>query len=208
MKQLLSIDPEEEWRPVPGFEENYQVSNLGRIRSNPLGPGRNHDKGRVRKLNPAGGGYLSVVLTNRRGKRELVKVHRAVCEAFHGPAPEGKPLVLHSNGDKLDNRPENLRWGSHADNSKDSVIHGTHPETRKTHCPQGHEYTPENTYRARGKRECRHCRRYRFANLPEADPRHGRISTYKGGCRCNTCRTENARVVRERKQRDQALVGR
>ena len=44
------------------------------------------------------------------------KVHRLVCEAFHGPQPEGKPVVLHLNEDALDNRPENLRWGTQKEN--------------------------------------------------------------------------------------------
>ena len=49
-----------------------------------------------------------------RGKN--LKIHRLVCEAFHGPAPSGKPIVLHLNEDALDNRPENLRWGTQKEN--------------------------------------------------------------------------------------------
>ena len=44
------------------------------------------------------------------------KIHRLICEAFHGPAPKGKPIVLHLNEDALDNRPENLRWGTQKEN--------------------------------------------------------------------------------------------
>lgn len=53
-------------------------------------------------------------MTNYRGKN--YKIHRLVCEAFHGPHPEGKPIVLHLNEDALDNRPENLRWGTQREN--------------------------------------------------------------------------------------------
>ena len=49
-----------------------------------------------------------------RGKN--YKVHRLVCEAFHGPAPDGMPVVLHLNEDALDNRPKNLRWGTQKEN--------------------------------------------------------------------------------------------
>tara|TARA_R110002153_G_scaffold51838_2_gene145561 strand:+ start:998 stop:1471 length:474 start_codon:yes stop_codon:yes gene_type:complete len=49
-----------------------------------------------------------------RGKN--YKIHRLICEAFHGPAPEDKPIVLHLNEDGLDNRPENLRWGTQKEN--------------------------------------------------------------------------------------------
>lgn len=52
--------------------------------------------------------------TRYRGKN--YKVHRLICEAFHGPAPEGKPVVLHLNENSLDNRPENLRWGTQKEN--------------------------------------------------------------------------------------------
>lgn len=44
------------------------------------------------------------------------KVHRLICEAFHGAAPDGCEVVLHLNEDALDNRPENLRWGTQKEN--------------------------------------------------------------------------------------------
>jgi len=44
------------------------------------------------------------------------KIHRLICEAFHGPAPHGKAVVLHLNENALDNRPENLRWGTQKEN--------------------------------------------------------------------------------------------
>lgn len=45
-----------------------------------------------------------------------MKVHRLVCEAFHGPPPEGRPYVIHIDEDAHNNRPENLRWGSQKEN--------------------------------------------------------------------------------------------
>lgn len=44
------------------------------------------------------------------------KVHRLVCEAFHGPAPEGKPYVLHRDEDCANNKPRNLKWGTQKEN--------------------------------------------------------------------------------------------
>ena len=45
-----------------------------------------------------------------------IKVHRAVCEAFHGPCSDEKPYVLHADENALNNRPENLSWGSQKEN--------------------------------------------------------------------------------------------
>lgn len=49
-------------------------------------------------------------------RRKNYKVHRLVCEAFHGPAPEGKNIVIHLDEDALNNRPENLKWGTQKEN--------------------------------------------------------------------------------------------
>lgn len=51
-----------------------------------------------------------------RFQGKCYRVHRAVCQAFHGPAPEDKPEVDHINRIKDDNRPENLRWVSREEN--------------------------------------------------------------------------------------------
>lgn len=51
-------------------------------------------------------------------------VHVAVCEAFHGPRPDGKE-VAHLNGVKTDNRATNLAWKTRPENHADKVQHGT-----------------------------------------------------------------------------------
>lgn len=45
-----------------------------------------------------------------------VKVHRAICEAFHGPAPSRSHVVMHLDEDAHNNRPSNLRWGTQKEN--------------------------------------------------------------------------------------------
>lgn len=49
-------------------------------------------------------------------KMKNYKVHRLVCEAFHGAPPEGKNVVIHINECATDNRPENLKWGTQKEN--------------------------------------------------------------------------------------------
>lgn len=44
------------------------------------------------------------------------KLHRLVCEAFHGPPPFHKAVVMHLNENSDDNRPENLAWGTQKEN--------------------------------------------------------------------------------------------
>jgi len=51
------------------------------------------------------------------------RVHRLICEAFHGPPSKETPWALHNNGNNQDNRPENLRWGSPKQNTHDSLRH-------------------------------------------------------------------------------------
>lgn len=45
-----------------------------------------------------------------------IKVHKAVCEAFHGLPPFPKAVVIHIDENALNNRPENLRWGTQKEN--------------------------------------------------------------------------------------------
>ena len=102
--------PEEEWRDVLGFEELYQVSNLGNVRTVKRG------EATVMSQEEQWNGYLSVHLRNK-GVERRASVHRLVAEAFI-PNPDGLRDVNHKNGIKTDNRVENLEWLSHSDNMK------------------------------------------------------------------------------------------
>lgn len=70
-------------------------------------------------------GYLHFRMS-RPGHTPVTRpVHVAVCEAFHGPRPDGQE-VAHENGDKADNRAVNLSWKTRAANHADKIRHGTH----------------------------------------------------------------------------------
>ena len=105
---------EEEWRPVVGFEGYYEVSSLGRICR--IKGGRGHRAGKMLKTDGALlEGYHSVNL-RRDGKGGRVHVHIVVAMAFHGPKPTPTHEVNHKDGNKLNNRADNLEWVTKARN--------------------------------------------------------------------------------------------
>ena len=70
-------------------------------------------------------GYRAVGLyAEEGGKPQSRLVHRLVCHAFHGPPPSDQHTdVRHLNGDKADNRAENLAWGTRSENMQDVLRH-------------------------------------------------------------------------------------
>jgi hypothetical protein len=106
----------EEWRSVVGREAEYEISSHGRVRSLPrFRRGRGGHPTRVfgRILSTANrNGYRGVLL----GRQTSAFIHRLVATAFV-PNPLLLPEVNHINGDKADNRAENLEWVSHRGNA-------------------------------------------------------------------------------------------
>lgn len=147
----------EVWVPVVGWEEYYEVSSEGRVKSLHR---RTHIRDLVLKGTPTPGGYLTVSLF--KGKRKTTKtIHQLVAEAFFGPCPVGLE-VRHLNSNQTDNSRKNIRYGTRSENVLDEVDRGTHHEARKTHCPANHLYDKDNTYYSKtGKRKCRSCNRNR-----------------------------------------------
>lgn len=162
-----------EWRPVFNYEGLYDVSADGQVRSLP----RRGKRGRVLAGVIDSRGYMAVNLCRSGGQR-VRRIHVLVAEAFHGRRQQGQ-VVRHLDGNPLNNQAGNLAWGTYRDNEDDKVRHGT-GNPAKTHCPQGHEYSPENTYNPPvGGRQCRACHRERerrhrngaavLGDMPEAD---------------------------------------
>lgn len=157
------------WKPVVGWEDRYEVSDHGRVRSVdrvlelPSGQTRRY-KGRV--LNPGAhpAGHQIVGLY-RDGKGKHVYVHTLVLEAFAGPRPGGCE-ALHWDDDPTNNNISNIRWGSRSDNLADMLRNGRHYQASQNHCKRGHEFTPDNTYKngpnGRGCKTCRQLRNRKY----------------------------------------------
>jgi hypothetical protein len=126
------------WKPVVGYEAQYWVSSLGRVKTVPKWVNSKNGSfalKRERLLTPhlsKRTGYYSVSL-HRGGKGRTVNVHRLVCEAFNGPAPDGKCDVAHNDGSRTNNAAENLRWATKQENALDRLIHGTQQMGEKQH---------------------------------------------------------------------------
>jgi hypothetical protein len=162
---LRIVRVSERWLPVPGYVGYYEVSDFGRVRSLTRvvvsSNGRTRSfPGQILQLNFHPTGYFQVGLA-RNGHTRTHRVHRLVMAAFVGPCPPGKE-VCHYNGIGIDNRRENLRYDTPSANVQDSIRHGTHAETNRTHCPRHHELIEPNlmpSMRKRGKRQCLACSR-------------------------------------------------
>lgn len=113
---------EEFWKPIPFANGRYEVSTNGNIRS--YANGRWADKMEPHLLKPKVGtnGYLIVILRDRN-KSLCRSIHRFVAEAFI-EKPEGKDFVNHKDGNKWNNRVENLEWVTASENSYHAVRTG------------------------------------------------------------------------------------
>lgn len=170
---------DERWLPVEGWP--YEVSDLGRVRTVPHTVTRANGSpyrvgSRILRHGTVKGGY-QVVMLKDLDRKATRKVHHLVLEAFVGPRPDGTEC-LHGPGGPADNRLGNLRWGTRSENAHDKKRDGTDHNVNKDRCPEGHEYTPENTYVKPGKtsRDCRICldaakRRYVEKNRDEINRR-------------------------------------
>lgn len=108
-----------EWKPVPGFEGIYSVSDSGLVRRDMHRT--NGKTGGI--LHPAVvRGYQQIKLSNGPVMRQ-VKVHTLVAAAFIGPRPADLE-INHKDGDKLNNVPGNLEYVTRRQNAAHASEHG------------------------------------------------------------------------------------
>lgn len=115
-----------EVKTISGFPD-YAITRDGRVWSKArIDKQGGHRKGIWLKSWDCGTGHLCVLLDCFSKKY----IHRLVLETFVGPCPPGMEC-RHLDGNPANNRLDNLAWGTHSENSQDSIQHGTHSCLRR-----------------------------------------------------------------------------
>ena len=119
---------EEVWKDIKGYEGLYQVSNFGNVKSlrKRIDKGKCHRYFNEKILKPieTNKGYLRVKFCKDR-KIKKIRVHRLVAEAFI-KKPELE--VNHRDGNKKNNKIENLEWVTKKENLQHAWKNGLHPK--------------------------------------------------------------------------------
>lgn len=124
----------EVWKDIQGYENKYQVSNYGRIKSLSRrifnGTGYYISKEKILKGHVITNGYIQVEL---QGKPLLV--HRLVAETFIENS-YNKPQINHIDGDKTNNRVENLEWCTNSENQIHAYKNGLNIHSSRSGKPK------------------------------------------------------------------------
>lgn len=114
---------DEEWKPIIGYEESYEVSNHGRVRSitrticwGPANVCRDFESIVMRDY-PHWKGHRVIFLRKQGEGKKKFFVHRLVAVAFI-PNPNNLPLVNHKDLNKANNHISNLEWATVSENTQ------------------------------------------------------------------------------------------
>ena len=105
-----SVKQPEEWKPIPGYDGMYEVSNWGRVKSY-----KHNSDGKILSPGKDGRGYHIIALC-KDGKRKMCKIHRLVATAFISN-PSNLPEVNHKDENRRNNYLGNLEWCDHSYNN-------------------------------------------------------------------------------------------
>lgn len=109
------------WAPIVGFPD-YEVSSYGRVRRVVASEHGHPPKVLTSCFDPKGYARIHLMLN---GKRHSRIISRLVCQAFHGNPPSPYHQAAHGDGNKKNNRMDNLRWATRRENEADKKAHGT-----------------------------------------------------------------------------------
>lgn len=127
MSKCNTTRSEEEWRAVVGYEGLYEVSSFGRVRSVDRHVRATFGSTQLRIgviLDPNISGPYPTHKLSRDGMKRTHRVHRIVLESFVGPCPEGMECRHFPDHSHLNNRLDNLSWGTKKQNAADKEIQG------------------------------------------------------------------------------------
>ena len=116
------MDLKKEWKEIKGYEGKYIVSNYGEVISLPRYK-QNHSKKQyvdpkeILKYTSPNNGYVYVCLYDKN-KLKNMRLHKLVAQAFI-PNPFNLPQINHIDGNKQNNRADNLQWCT----CKENIIH-------------------------------------------------------------------------------------
>lgn len=130
----------EEWRPINGFEGLYEISSYGRVKSF-----KSHPSGKILKPNLDSNGYPKISLSKKGAKKDTT-VHRLVAEAYL-PRADGKTCVNHIDGNKANNRLDNLEWCTYSENIKHAIRTGLYSGISKEATMKGVRRSAQNRTR-------------------------------------------------------------
>lgn len=131
------------WKDIIGYQELYQISNLGRVKSLPRykknGKFSHWTKEKILAQGINDSGYYQVML-HKNGSHKTKTIHRLVAQAFI-PNPDNKPWINHKNSVRIDNDVDNLEWCTPSENNKHCYDKGRqkiyfgeqHPGSKLTH---------------------------------------------------------------------------
>lgn len=129
---------EEIWKNIPEYEGLYQASNLGRIRN-------------IHRLKTLGGilrpildtgGHLQIGLY-KNSKQKRLLIHRLILKTFISPCPS-EMECRHLDGNPVNNKLNNLKWGTRSENQQDSIRHGTFFHPNNSGSNNGHAILQES----------------------------------------------------------------
>ena len=160
----------ETWKPVPGYEGRYEVSDLGRVRSVDVRVAYNHwrsgerlvrlKRGRQVATQHINSGY-EIVHLHADNKRQAFLVHRLVAQVFLPPA-DATLDVNHKDGRKDNNAANNLEWLRRSANHDHAVDLGLNLRAIPVRCPKTGKSFPSIS---RAARETGHCHKYVAENF-------------------------------------------
>jgi len=128
------LNNNEIWKPIKGFNRQYEVSNLGNVRNS---------RNRIMKTYTVNSGYQCLKFSVNT-KRTHHLVHRLVAEEFI-PNPDNLPEVNHIDENKYNNNVSNLEWVTSSANKQHSMASGTYNKIYTTKNSLGKKHLP-NTH--------------------------------------------------------------